>query len=167
VLGKHLNILTSIMQVLSFFILLSFGYTLILSCKYYSWKTFTSYFDAANYIVDNYDVENVRLFTDFDSGGFFEYMGIKCYIDGRAELYLKKFNHKKDIMDEYISLANNRHFDFESFLNEYHFTLLFVDTDSLFHDYLIENENYKVVYNEWFDTDKTFAIKKLFEYVGD
>ena len=167
IFGKYRKILFNLMPVMSLFVLVTFSYALFLSCKYYTWSTFSSNFEAANYIIENSDLENVRLYTQFEHGGFFEYMGIKCYIDGRAELFLKKFNHKKDILDENYELENNRNFDLESFLNEYHFTHLFVSTNSLLHDYLNKNDNYKVVYNEWFDTEKTYAIRKLFIYVGD
>ena len=115
----------------------------------------------------NYDLNEVRLFTKFDNGGYFEYRGIKCYIDGRAELFLKKFNHKEEIMDEYYEIFAERLYDYEAFLNKYHFTHLFVDTDSDFHDYLMESDDYEVVYNDWFDEEETFAIRKLFAYVGD
>ena len=167
VLKKFTNNFQYIMMSICFFLLISFGYCLFLNYSYYAWNTFTSHDKVADYIEENYDLNEVRLFTKFDNGGYFEYRGIKCYIDGRAELFLKKFNHKEEIMDEYYEIFAERLYDYESFLNKYHFTHLFVDTDSDFHDYLMESDDYEVVYNDWFDDEKTFAIRKLFAYVGD
>ena len=79
--------------------------------KYYSFTTFTI-FDGdsevvADYIEDNYNLEDVRLFTYFDDGGYYQFRGIKTYIDPRAEVFFKKLNKEKDIFTEYLKIYND------------------------------------------------------------
>ncbi len=45
-----------------------------------------SLYDAANYL-DKYANKNIKLYTNYNDGGYLEYRGYKCYIDSRAERY--------------------------------------------------------------------------------
>lgn len=120
--------------------------------------------DIIDYIADNYNTEKVRLYVDFNNGSYAEYLGIKSYIDGRAELYFKKFNGKNDIFKESINIYNNeKNFDYEKFVNKYEFTHLIVNTGTYFEEYLDSNDNYEVVYEQYFDSAiKNVVVNKLY-----
>ena len=45
----------------------------------------------------------IKLYTDYSDGSIFEYHGYKPYIDSRAEVFLKKMNHKENILKEYLN----------------------------------------------------------------
>lgn len=101
--------------------------------------------DTIEYVVNNYNKDDVRLFVDFNLGGLAEFHGLKTYIDARAEIFVKKLNGKKDIFKESKAL-NERGCDYDKFLNTYNFTHLLIYYDSFFFDYLINDDKYEIVY---------------------
>ena len=91
--------------------------------------------------------ENIKLYTDFDDGAYAEYRGIKTYIDARAEIFLKSFNHQTDIFYEFY-LVHEGKIDFKEFLNKYQFTHLLVKKDSYIYSYLKLNKDYQIFYQQ-------------------
>lgn len=105
--------------------------------------------------------EDLRIFTGFNTGGYFEYCGFtNIYIDARPELYMSKINKQKDVLKEYrnyvmkgyytsdgkyIHLTNS---DIQNFLNLYNFDFLVIDADieTFLYGYLTHNTDYKQVY---------------------
>ena len=100
--------------------------------------------EFADYLDKNAN-KDIRLFTDYNNGGYMEYRGYKCYIDPRAEVFLKSNNHKEDIFDEFYDLDKGN-LDIKEFLNKYNFNYLLVDDNM---KYLLKelqnNKNYKEV----------------------
>lgn len=56
--------------------------------------------------LDKHENKDVKVFTIFNNGAYFEWSGYKCFVDPRPELYFKKLNHKADIFKEYQELIN-------------------------------------------------------------
>ncbi len=83
----------------------------------------------ADYL-DEHANKDIKLYTNYNNGGYFEYRGYKVYIDPRAEVFLKSNNKKEDILDEYFDLGSGR-LDYEDFLNKYNFDYLVVDSQEL------------------------------------
>ncbi len=96
---------------------------------------------AAEYILNNLDPNNIRLYNSFNDGGYLEFRGIKVFLDSRAELYLESFN-KTTVLDDYVNMS---YFDLQS---KYNFThLLFNQTDEIC-NYVLHDPDYKVVYSD-------------------
>lgn len=119
--------------------------------------------EFANYL-DNYATKDIKLFTDYNNGGYMEYRGYKCYIDPRAEVFLKSNNHKEDIFDEYFNLENND-LEIKEFLNKYNFDYLLVNEESksLLKE-LQNNANYQNVLEKVTDfnnNSKTYLFKRI------
>ncbi len=91
--------------------------------------------------------KDIRLYVDFDDGAYAEWRGIKSYIDGRAEIFLKSLNKKEDIFREFY-LVNNGKINYQKFLNKYNFTHLLVKRDSYLNQYLLTRKNYKIIYQK-------------------
>lgn len=128
--------------------------------------------DTINFMLDNYNKDDIILYIGFNDGGYAEYRGIKSYIDGRAELFSKKLNNKDDIFLEYKNLSEHgKTFDYESFINKYNFThiLLFYNDEEYFAEYLDNNSSYSLVYTDYFDIEtdepiesyRLYALKEL------
>ncbi|HAB66029.1 MAG TPA: hypothetical protein DCE23_01545, partial [Firmicutes bacterium] len=122
--------------------------------------------DIVDYMLDNYDKDDIKLYVEFNNGAYAEYMGIKSYIDTRAELFLKNSNGKDDIFDESIHIfENDKFFDYDAFVNKYGFTHILVNMyiNSNFDEYLQSNDKYEVVYEQHFDdTSDSFVMRKLY-----
>lgn len=51
--------------------------------------------------------KNDRIFVGYNNGAFLQHRGYrKVYLDGRAELYTKSVNGKKDVLKEYAARSN-------------------------------------------------------------
>ena len=119
--------------------------------------------EFADYLDKNAS-KDIKLFTDYNDGGYMEYRGYKCYIDPRAEVFLKNNNQKEDIFDEYYKLEEND-IDYEEFLNKYNFDYLLVNNSSKhFLNYLQKNDEYQEVLAMYTDVKydiKTYLFKRI------
>lgn len=103
--------------------------------------------EIADYLDKNIkNKDEVRLFTEYNNGGYFEFRGYKVYIDPRAEAYALSINKKKNILLEYLKVYCGD-IDYDKFIKEYKFTHLVVEKDSIFDTYLKYNDNYKNLYS--------------------
>jgi len=89
--------------------------------------------DIYSYIVDYNDNHETKVYGSYKIGGYLEYLGIKPYIDTRAEFFLKSHNKKRNVFVEHYDLQHYL-LDADVFINTYNFTHLIVDdSDVLFH----------------------------------
>lgn len=120
------------------------GFLIIISTNSF---VFTyKYKEGIDYLLDNNKPSDITLYTGFNEGAYPEWMGIKCYIDPRAEVFLKKNNLKEDIMEEYYLLQIGK-IDVSSFLEKYKFSYLLVPETDYLYDNMSDVDNYKIVYN--------------------
>ena len=108
--------------------------------------TFTYKFkEGVDYLLENNKASDITLYTGYAEGAYPEWKGIKCYIDPRAEIFLKGNNKQKDIMEEYYLLQIGN-LDVNEFLEKYKFDyLLVIETDYLYNN-MDDIDNYKLVY---------------------
>ena len=112
--------------------------------------------DIGEYLLDNYN-NDIRLYNDFEYGAYLEYIGYKCFIDGRAELFYKRFNNKEDIFIDYDKVKNDYNYDINSFIDKYNFSHFIVQVDSLLDKYL-ENNNYNKVYTMYVEDVPVYNV---------
>ena len=87
----------------------------------------------------------MKLYINFNDGSYAVYKEIKVNIDPRAEVYLKKNNHKSDIYKEYNSLSSNE-ISYKKYLDKYKFTHLLVEKDDSLYKKLREDSyNYILI----------------------
>ena len=108
--------------------------------------TFTYKFkEGVDYLLENNKASDITLYIGYAEGAYPEWKGIKCYIDPRAEIFLKGNNKQKDIMEEYYLLQIGN-LDVNEFLEKYKFDyLLVIETDYLYNN-MDDIDNYKLVY---------------------
>ena len=130
-----------------------------------------AYKEGIDYLLENEKVSDITLYTGYGEGAYPEWMGIKCYIDPRAEVFLKENNKKEDIIEEYFSLQKEHTIEVEDFLEKYKFSHLLVPENDYLYDNMDDIENYEIIYenvsvslNEYnfFNTDcnKKYRIYK-------
>ena len=158
-ISKHLNIFKVLITISLILVSLI---TFVNSYKRFQMKSEIE--NITHYMIDNYQKKDIISYTSFDDGGYLEYMGIKTYIDARAELFFEKYNKKSNIFEEYINVNNNTSEEyFEIFSNKYKFTHIIVNYDSNYERYLRNNDNYINEYVEYYDIKSN--IPKYILYV--
>ena len=83
----------------------------------------------------------VILYTGFNDGGYAEFIGLKPYIDPRAEIFTIEINGQKDVMKEYINLQIGV-LHYREFLDRYNFTHLVVTKGDILYAYLKQDPDY-------------------------
>lgn len=66
--------------------------------------------DACDYILENVDIQNMKLYNDYNYGSYILYRDIPVFIDSRADLYAPEFNSPtgdpKDGQDIFMDFLN-------------------------------------------------------------
>ncbi len=113
--------------------------------------------DAANWILENLDVNNIKLFNEYNYGSYLLYRGIPVFIDSRADLYAPEFNGKKDIFMDFINTSNLGKFYGKTF-EEYGITHVILYKNAKIRMIIDETEPEK--YNKIY-SDKYFVIYEV------
>lgn len=113
---------------------------------------------AVDYILKNEDLSTIRLYNNYNTGGFIEFKGIKAFIDSRAEVFLKSVNQKDDIIIDEINEYRGK-IHYLSFIKKYRFTHLLVMKGEVLDVYLKEDRNFTIVYQ-----DPLFVIYKVADH---
>lgn len=102
--------------------------------------------------------KTVKIYVGYNNGGYVEYRGYKAYIDPRAEVFLKRNNGKENILKEWEDLVTKEAV-LEEFLDKYGFDYLIADRSHEGQMYNMENDNYKLIYDN--DESEIRVFKKI------
>lgn len=96
-----------------------------------------------------YLTENVPIGTEmyavFHDSQYYQFLGYKTYIDGRAEIYTKSINGKFDYWDEYCNINFAEDLDVDGFIDKYKFEYMEVNDNSYLGIYMRTCDDYEVV----------------------
>lgn len=104
--------------------------------------------EACDYIVNNLDLNNIKIFNDYNYGSYLMYRGIPVFIDSRADVYDPKFNGlEDDIFQDYIKTSGLNKY-YEDAFDHYGITHVMSYSNSKLSLYLSHDENYKEIYKD-------------------
>ena len=113
--------------------------------------------EACNYILENIDIENMKIFNEYNYGSYMLYRGIPVFIDSRADLYTPEFNGVKnkegkyegnDIFSDYINTTNLSTY-YENTFNKYGITHILIKKNTKLNMFLSrDGEHYKKTYSD-------------------
>lgn len=102
--------------------------------------------EAVKYIKENIDIENMRIFNEYNFGSYLILNDIPVFIDSRADLYTKQFSgFEYDIFDDYYYMAAKYQERFE-FYDITH-VLLYKENEALYNS-IDNSNNYKLLYED-------------------
>ena len=114
--------------------------------------------DACNYILENLDINEIKLFNDYNYGSYLMFKGIPVFIDSRADVYDPQFNKlEDDIFQDYIK-TNSLKVDYEETFEHYNITHVMTYANSSLSIYLNKDINYNEIYK-----DDNFVIYERLE----
>lgn len=104
--------------------------------------------EACDYILDNLDVENIKLFNDYNYGSYLMFRGIPVFIDSRADVYDPKFNGlEDDIFQDYINIYGLNCY-YEDQFEYYGITHVMSYANSKLALYVSKDTNYNEIYKD-------------------
>lgn len=125
--------------------------------KYINEKSYPVH--AAEYIKDNIDMSQMRLFNEYNYGSYLIYEGIPVFIDSRCDLYTPQFNKTadypdgRDIFTDYINTSNISRY-YEKTFDQYNITHILLYKNSKLSMLISKDpDHYQSIY-----TDENFII---------
>ena len=104
--------------------------------------------EATEYIKVNLDVENIKLFNEYNFGSYLLFKDIPVFIDSRADVYDPKFNGwEDDIFRDFINLSGASN-NYEEKFEHYGITHLLIYKDSTLDKVLRLDKNYSELYSD-------------------
>ena len=120
--------------------------------------------DAATYILENLDINNIKLYNEYNFGSYLLFREIPVFIDSRADLYSPEFNPGVEIFNDYIDLSGLNIDDVEERLDKYGITHMLMFKTSKLKRYVEQNkEEYILLYED--DNFCLFQRNKIKESV--
>lgn len=106
--------------------------------------------DAVKYIKENIDIENMKIFNEYNFGSYLLHHDIPVFIDSRADLYASEYSGlENDILDDYHYMPSNYQEKFE-FYGITHVLIYKEIEDEVnpFYNLLNKDSNYKNLYED-------------------
>lgn len=114
--------------------------------------------DATKYILDNFDVKDVRLFNEYNYGSYLLFYDVPVFIDSRCDLYTDEFNLEDyDIFDDYDKIMNN--YSYNKYFKNYNISHVLLSKGNNLYKLLKLDDNYKDIYS-----DKYFILFERLDY---
>ena len=107
--------------------------------------------EAVNFIKENLDYINLRIYNSFNYGSYLELSGIPAFADSRSEIFTEEFNNVTILKDWLETSRGNVNYN-ETF-EKYGIDYAIVENSEIINTYISADEKYEKVYD-----DETFSI---------
>ena len=97
-----------------------------------------------DYMKENLNMDEVRLYNEYDFGSYLIYNDIPVFIDSRSDLYTKPFNNGTDIFNECMKITEN----YGRIFKKYEITHILIYKDTDLNQILAASSNYELVHRE-------------------
>jgi len=111
---------------------------------------------AADYILENLEIDKIKLYNEYNYGSYLLYRGIPVFIDSRADLYTPEFNGVKnekgkyegrDIFSDFLNISSIASY-YENEFDFYGITHVITGKSSKLHMLLSRDTNYELIYKD-------------------
>lgn len=130
--------------------------TLILSMFLYNTRYKDEYVNSASYpvqasdwILENLDVNEIKLYNEYNFGSYLLHKDIPVFVDSRADLYLPEFNKDVHIFSDFLNISSLGTKNIDGQFNKYGFTHFIVNSKAKLTIYLdAKPEEYTKIYSD-------------------
>lgn len=102
--------------------------------------------EITDYIIENLDTNNIKIYNSFNFGGYLEFRGIKTFIDSRAELFTEKFNEECEVLSDWRALISGRK-SYKDIFEKYDITHAILNKGETAYRYIIYDSDWKLIYD--------------------
>jgi hypothetical protein len=113
---------------------------------------------ALDYIKNNLNTENIRLYTGYETGGYAEFQGLRPFIDARAEVFFKSNNQKSDIIGDYFDARLGKA-HYRKLIDKYNLTHFLVGKTDILFVYLPKDPDFEMLFSD--EDFRVFALKTV------
>lgn len=112
--------------------------------------------EATEWILQNLDVKNMKLFNEYNYGSYLLYKGVPVFIDSRADLYAPEFNGKRaengeydgrDIFTDFIKTSSMERY-YEDTFEKYDITHIILKKKSKLNTFISNDSGFLEMYND-------------------
>ena len=107
--------------------------------------------EAVNFIKENLDYKNLKIYNSFNYGSYLELSGIPAFVDSRSEIFTEEFNNVTILKDWLETSRGNVNYN-DTFA-KYKIDYAIVEDKEIINTYISVDENYEKVFD-----DETFSI---------
>ena len=114
--------------------------------------------EAAEYVKENLNLEEIRLYNEYNYGSYLLYKGIPVFIDSRADLYTPEFNgdEGKDVFTDFLNVSSLS-VNYEDIFDKYEITHVLIPNNAKMNIFIKQDDNYNELYK-----DDNFVIYERF-----
>lgn len=109
--------------------------------------TATYPYNATEYILNNLDKENIKIFNHFNFGAYLEVKGVKAFIDSRSGIFTEEFNPGTTILNDWLSVKNGST-HYREIFNRYNITHALLYNDEVITVYISNDPEWKLIYQD-------------------
>ena len=115
---------------------------------------------ASEWILENLDINNIKLFNEYNYGSYLLYKDIPVFVDSRADLYSPEFNEGCDVFMDFINTSGIGTYYGDTF-KKYGITHIIVYKNSKINMLIkkADSEKYNLLYS-----DDNFVLYEVLEY---
>lgn len=104
--------------------------------------------EATKYVKENLDLNEIKLFNEYNFGSYLLFEDVPVFIDSRADVYDPQFNGwEDDIFRDFINISNASN-DYEEKFEHYKITHLLIYKNSTLDKVLRLDNNYNELYSD-------------------
>ncbi|MCL2354925.1 MAG: hypothetical protein FWC68_03470 [Oscillospiraceae bacterium] len=104
---------------------------------------------AATFMLENLDVDNIRLYNEYNYGAYLVYRGIPVFIDSRASLYAPEFNPDVYVFRDFINISGLNVTNIEERFDYYGITHLIMFENARLRMFINQSpERYNNIYDD-------------------
>lgn len=105
--------------------------------------------DASTYILENLDIQNMRLYNEYNYGSYLLFRGIPVFVDSRADLYAPEFNEGVTVFNDFLNLSGVNNDNIEETLDKYDITHLIMYKKAKLRTFIKQDEKkYNLLYED-------------------
>ena len=142
---------TSVLACLTVVIVIGLSSNLVtrIKEKYVNEKTYPV--EAVNYIKENLDYKNMKIYNGYNYGSYLELEGIQAFLDSRAEIFTEKFNNVTILKDWYETSKGT--VNYNDTFEKYGIDYAIIEDSEIINTYISVDEKYEKVFD-----DENFSI---------
>ncbi len=107
---------------------------------------------VSEYILQHNDLENMRIYNDFNIGSYLEFKGIKAFIDSRSGMFCKEFNSGVTILEDWMTIQEGEE-TYQNLLDQYKITHVLVHTGEKLNTKIKQDSQWSLEY-----ADENFCL---------